>query len=743
VTKPALGVAVCALLLSASVIAVSTRGLAAESKASSRDRQDVAAARLAKSIVAGRSLRHVVSATRTALARGGIATAVGRRTLRRAARPLAYFTVTPLETLNIALEARSGGHAQTLDELARHMKRLGFPFRSQSAPGRQLTRFLRVWVREARKRPRDARNFAPLFLAEMAKRRSPSIDLARGRYRPEQLRLGLLELTLLHGAFRRPNGVPGRTSAGRHRELVQQATATSLDPCSALKKSLDFPDLPKEVKDLIGRPLTPGDWLRGSAGKAFAMALSDLWGKAGGGKLTDEEVGRALKVMKILAIVQKLAAVYGKVELRVFTQDFDSVHKPLRLANQPSTRPARFGAVAGINEHDWQEYQRELEQMGRYGRPGVRSVRDCFGFLGLPVPTTVEDLARELKNWHVTWKLSANDQDARITDESQFDAGFRRQRLRAIPGNAFEHAAALTIAVQPEELADHRSRRKLDECTDSDPCASATATAHAELRTDKPPNLNTFRRVMEEKLGLGLAESIAELAAGWLQSLMTIDEEADLDITFHTCPTGRGAKAARHGPAQSSQAELVCTEIVGYDVSLNYSQINTQSYECNRTMYDDVGPYDDYRRFSLHEEITATGSSRRPWRPGRHSVRVRGVHSDAWETETVTTDYRRPHDRRVYPDSSSSSEKLAWQIFFTGRGGQIEVQPEGAPAVGRLEIAALRKPFRRTWTVPLSYHHWSPTLPADTDGYQPEQCQDAGREERGQGTVVLTPARGG
>lgn len=165
------------------------------------------AARLARRIAGARSIRGAVIATEEVLARGGLTTRDGRRVYRRALRPWAPLTVSRLETTHLAMQARyrrrSGGRI-SLSRYARMWRDFGmFRVRSRRRANVRLRRFLRIWVRRARRRPRHPLSFTPLFLEEMARRQQPSIRLRSGRYSTSAYQLTLLELELLAGAIER------------------------------------------------------------------------------------------------------------------------------------------------------------------------------------------------------------------------------------------------------------------------------------------------------------------------------------------------------------------------------------------------------------------------------------------------------------------------------------------------------------------------------------------------------------
>ena len=85
---------------------------------------------LARRLVESKNLDAAVGATREALARGGVATFDGSRSLVSVTAPASLIRVTPRETVHMAMEARRRGSAARLTaaELAQMLEGFGFPF---------------------------------------------------------------------------------------------------------------------------------------------------------------------------------------------------------------------------------------------------------------------------------------------------------------------------------------------------------------------------------------------------------------------------------------------------------------------------------------------------------------------------------------------------------------------------------------------------------------------------------------
>lgn len=440
------------------------------------------AARLARAIVKGRSLPAAAAATRNALAWGGVTVRQGGRVLVHGRGPAGAVSATPLEALHLAAEARGRESVErlTLAELGRMLRGFRFPF-GRGDPGAQLAAFVREWIAQARRRPRDPRSLTPLFLAEMARLQRPAVDLARGDYRPDELRLTLLEGELIAAAFLRGPAPRGRKP--------QAASALAAGPCSEVKELLE-----KEVPYL-------GDIAQSELQDVVQDQLRKLLEKATGSAIDENDFGKAMQAAEIALLVQKLVALYGSVAIEVYP-DAESVHKPTEQPNVKSTRTQRFEAIADLTVEDWGRYQRELNAFGEEVGGLLRALKDCLGAAGIPSLTDLGDIADEVEKWHVTWDFQASPNHARLNvRESKLDfPGQRKHKLKR--RNAHSGHAFLVVDVQPERESDHPGRLE-----------RAQAAACAQVDFSQPPSTSTF--IGAAKGGLGLAKSIVELAAGW------------------------------------------------------------------------------------------------------------------------------------------------------------------------------------------------------------------------------------
>lgn len=488
----------------------------------------------------GRDLKAGVVATREALARGGVATVDGRRVITRAVAPASGFRASRLEVVNLALDVRGNatdGRA-TLDALAATWARAGvFKLRGRKA-GTALRTFLQTWVKKARQRPRSSGSFTPLLLAELAKRQAPAVDLARADYDPKTLRLGLLELQLIHAAFDR---APARLRrAIPRRKRATAAAAAGPSNCTQV------------LKEYMGQ-FAPLDQLESSAigylaGEAISSALAQL--VSGKGALTAANkaaIGNALSIVNTLMRLQKLAALYGAISIYINVPE-PSIEKPEGQQNYPAgTDPNGYGAfaaVVGLDPDAEKQYQDEVNGLGPGSRTVRKAIQDCAGLAGIPIPVFGSDIAEDLDSFRVRWTLNPEPNSA-IYDlpgrkTTWLALGQRLGALTRISPTQATHVMYVRILPQPPwRYAPDRFVQK-----------SADAYATAELDTSQPPSVGTLVNGVLGGAGnpLNLVDAIAELSAGWFQSVVTPSATGKLEVTRHEpkCIVGRRLAPGAH-----------------------------------------------------------------------------------------------------------------------------------------------------------------------------------------------------
>ena len=397
------------------------------------------------------------------------------------------------------------------------------------AAGEQLMEMLAVWVREAAKDPDDPRNFTPLFLAEMARLQDPPVDLVGSRFhrpgrgpgapvdlrgppRSAQLRLTLLELQLIAAAFHR--GTPGvatavhddgqwnRAAATFADLLVPPARADALTPCSDFKKALrqDIGDAAGEATVLV-------------ASEALGDALGAAVDIGPDGASNSEALGKMMGSLGIAARIFKLVAFYADTQVSVHAKP-DPTHKP-----PTGGLGIVYTATAGVSEDELEEYERLNTD------PASKVQRDCYATLGLPTLPNIAELASEAENWVVEWKIVEG-------KPMHVDMG-------PLSVNKFKQGQYGVLGMQLKRTAPHAaSARFIVVQTSQEQAHTGTlvrtyATVKASVNAAGTPSLGTWVNAL--KGGLGLADALVELAAGWTQSMIKPKAYASVEIQYH-CP---------------------------------------------------------------------------------------------------------------------------------------------------------------------------------------------------------------
>ncbi|MEX2430558.1 MAG: hypothetical protein WD645_01405, partial [Dehalococcoidia bacterium] len=456
---------------------------------------------LAQELTETQDLEQAADIVQQALAAGGIATGDVDDPHNTAVAPLASAVVSVPETFHLAMEARHRESAgrMTLADLGRVLRDLGWPFRPEATPGDQLADLLARWTAEAQKQPEDPLSFTPLFLAELAKRQAPAVDIAAGGYEPEALRLTLLELQLFAAAFDRlvtPRSEDGQTDLGW---LVQTAHAADA-PCSALKESLG-----KLGGDAAGLIVGEGVNVGLEAGLE-AAGVDDVQG-----------FKNAMSSLGIAAKVWRLIAIYNDAQVAVTVESDNPLHKFLESEGQLYSA---FTATAGVSDEDWQAYQEAIKDS-----QGWLTVRDCMSSAGLPALTNLGDLGKEAGQWRVEWDLvEGSPAHAYISlAPNNFSLMSSLEMALARTGD-HSASASLVVDILPEEGNAHQGEEH-----------TARVTAKAELDTSQAPGLGTFVNALKGALGdvLSLTDALVDIAAGMFQEFYGPRAYATLLVSYH------------------------------------------------------------------------------------------------------------------------------------------------------------------------------------------------------------------
>jgi hypothetical protein len=480
---------------------------------SAHDANEPAKARLlAQALVKPSTLKARVATTLDALQEGGITVLRGQEILKRGTQPESGARLDLLHAVLMAMDAPRG-HAGplTLRDFGRLLAAAKVIPRSES--DRFVIALMNSWIGEARADPGNPHAFVPLFLAEMAKRRAPGIDLT-GLFKPQNAHLTELEWILLSTALDR-----GTPSGEATRSVRTLAAHRSDKPCS------DLDDQWKKLfNDKPGSSALPGpnDLLKHLAKKAIETAVK----KAGGDQDAAKAVSITLKLAKIWTRFHALALFYHSATIRVFPQEADSVHKGVGR-----TVLFHMSAIAGLNE----AAKKELETADFERSTLMKAFRDCAKAAGLPVPEDVKDIADGLDKWRIRWRDFGSTTLALVNARaSKFDyPGRQAHRLRRV--NDTEGVATLAIDIQEENPKIH-----------NDPDAQlvhGTWGVTADLEAAKPPDPKKIKAIvdgalapspyMEVEFGVAIADSITDILANWTLAAVTPNDRGTLDVTEH------------------------------------------------------------------------------------------------------------------------------------------------------------------------------------------------------------------
>ena len=464
-------------------------------------------------------------AVQEALARGGIATVDENGIYVAAYLPASPMPDTHPDILGLTLEARDreNSYRMTVDELAQTLNDLGWPFRPLPSKGEQLIDFLAAWVNAAGESPSDPQSFTPLFLAEMVRHQVPAMDLASGEADPTQAGLSLLELQLFTAAFDRILVFPQASNPPTNKvhlasldRVVSGSPVAQADPCSTYKKIFYGP-----LSSLV-LPLPLATALS-DFGVTYAVgeAMNKLMERYG---ISGDEFGKAMAGANVFARISKLVQIYSSLSVTVTVVGSNPVHKPLE--GEPDLE-VEFDAKVGVSEQDWADYQ---QKYGELGMVIDRAARDCLANLGIPTMANASDVAKAIEGVAVEWRIDsgspANGHDSPPEDQAQ-NCAYHQVRLRCSLSSDSDHSGKSSFRIMvipstpPETQAVHENGAL--ESTSMKVCAAADAS--------EVPSLSTF--INGAMGGVGIADPIAELAAGMILKLGKPENCAKLGVTYH------------------------------------------------------------------------------------------------------------------------------------------------------------------------------------------------------------------
>ena len=464
---------------------------------------------LSRQIVEATGPAAALEATSQALVSGGVRVHDAGQPALAARLPAASWDADRGVVFNLAAEAhdRAVSGRLTVDDLARMWADLGFPFTGAGTPGEQLLGFLRETVLDGRARPAAGENFAPLFVAAMALHQDTPADLADAATRPEDVRLTLLEVELLHAHFDRAFEWPATASVNGLVDPRRRALAAGDGLCA-------------DLKNLFG---TIG-------GKAFEAGL-----KYAQGQITEKALLAIGMTKNEVALFGKYGKMFGALgsalKLVKLAQIYASGQATLTIEGpNPVSKPAFNGArvlvpvkaTAGVPDAAWQDYQKNNSSEAYQG------VKSCLESLGAPLPLDLKDIAKNASTWRVSWDLvSGSPKHAVIpSDVNVFDASSAGNPFTMKLAKASESSAEATLRV------DIKPESQLATLFQG-PLLTSNVRVRVRVQTAEPPSPAVLAGVVSLA---GTIASVVDLSVGWIQAMLPPTTHTTIKVQYHDEP---------------------------------------------------------------------------------------------------------------------------------------------------------------------------------------------------------------
>lgn len=365
--------------------------------------------------------------------------------------------------------------------------------------GRELMALLGEWVRQAQAQPDHPDSAVPLFLASMALQQADPVDLAADPD-PHRHRWSLLEMLLFASAFQPADGKgPASDSASALATLasVLVPPARAYSPCEVAKEAWgSWGDPAQSVNGKVSNVL-------------LEHALETKYGADFAKNITDK-----MAATSILGKIVKLAAFYSNTQVTV-EGEVSQLHKPLG-----GYKKVAFTARAGVSAEELEAYRQAEEAT----RDMDQATKNCLGWAGLPTFDSIADVAKEADTWLLDWRLYGN--------------GHANWALRDNEQAKYLGSGRVALGMKRTSPSSVESRfvvRMLGEPAHTGPMNEDQVVVSAEVDSSSMPSLSTLTSAMASKLGLGVAESIVDIAAGWTRVVFKPRAYAVVDMEFH-CP---------------------------------------------------------------------------------------------------------------------------------------------------------------------------------------------------------------
>lgn len=511
----------------------------------------------------------------------------------------------------------------TLPELAAFLASAGWAELKADFSADDILLFMQDWLVIARAAPSDPFNANILLIDEINRLRTPAVDLLSADMTADQIVMSSLEVELLVAGIERlfVEVIPATTQ----KASIPAQNVTDDKVVARCKGDVKSKPV-LTSKALMARALTPCSDLKSQFGKDIeniAGAGYDYIGPAGVSEILEnrfdvskgnvEKFGKALDVLKLLKTAHRLYMLYANVTLTLEAQDGDSAHKPVEGTKATKTIIAR----AKIDEAAWNDYKKSLEDAGISGKIS-QATQNCLKEAGFPTTNNLDDIASVIENWRVDWNIVKG---SSCGIANQF-GGPNCHAYLSSDSNTFISTAGNPYGTKVTKDGEAAGKSELAVDLTTEPVAShpngvlkhAKVLVKGELKTAEPPALSTFTGAAQG--GLGLANSLAELVAGFVQSVAPPKAYQTLDVTYHVADGWDGTITVTVNGAVSKSETSANGSITTFDA--NYTE--TATYGVDRSRRVDVLDYAELEQiyasipptpgFNFDEAVAAFGDAR-------------------------------------------------------------------------------------------------------------------------------------
>ena len=432
------------------------------------------------------------------------------------------YVIAP-ELVMLAMDgARKGSSSRLrLAEVAMMLNDFGYPFPKDRHPAASMRDSVQAWVGKSLKDPRTPGAAAARALHAMAAQQRPALDLSSPDWPAEQYALTHLELFVLNTAMAHAltggASTPASSTASRRVPiddligLVFPAAhaAGPASGCAVTKDLYSSPDVYDANKKTMENVFGLGQGQADAAGGAMGAAA------------------KAANALSTLFKLHKLMLLYSSLDMRV-TADKSFVHKPAR---DEAGKEVVFRTTVGIEEEKYREF---VEKMN--ASPVGKAVKECLASMGLPTPTDMGDIVKEMKNWEVSWDLHG-DHATWGQSKNNFKSG--NQRREPLEPVSETHAGADFITdIKSEDrhegdiITGYISGQATLH-TDAMPGSDALSSYKAALDTLKDGNaLAALLGAAGTTVGL-TGSLLGEVIGGWAQRILDPEAYYNVAVAYH------------------------------------------------------------------------------------------------------------------------------------------------------------------------------------------------------------------